>query len=172
MKNVVYFKVLSVLSLAGSIIAHLISLKWNIAEIGYFLILHITTMVSFIGAFFYIYKDVKGRRGNKAKGLWLVNYVKHVIGFVKSMYRAARLQPMHFISCVCFVVLYFPLMQYVVGSFEEQFNLSRYSEGEEDILKMVSGHWIIFSYISFIYFWSIMPLQIKIRVSEPRIPEC
>ncbi|WP_414931064.1 hypothetical protein [Vibrio europaeus] len=152
MSKLKIFKSIALVSFLLSLAAYIVSNFENNLSFQYFWFLHVTSMVSFFSAMYYI------NRGNKTKFKepffkGLINHYKNIL---LGIYLAMKLKPTLFVlSTLAFVSVY-PAMTIIVGSFMEEVDKP---DDVVNTLRLISGHWVLFSYIAVILFYLVLPLK-------------
>jgi hypothetical protein len=118
----------------------------------YFLFLHVTSMISCFAAMYYINKRDK----SKHKESILKGVITHFKNFHLGIYFAAKLKPVLFTLTICAFISIYPAMTLVISSFMEEIEKP---DEVANTLRLMSGHWALFSYIAVILFFLVLPLK-------------
>lgn len=154
MKIISFFKYFSLASLAASILVHQVSLESIWFNTNYFLVLHATTMISFIGMIFVVNQRNKDEKNS------LTWTLKNFNQRLRELRLLAQQEIMTFVFLGICITAYYAFFQYHF----EHFMLHAENESElsnNEFIALASGHWIIFSALSSIYFIIIIPLRNK-----------
>jgi uncharacterized BrkB/YihY/UPF0761 family membrane protein len=152
MNKLSIFKYITLGSFLLSLVTYIASNFEDDLPFQYLLFLHVTSMVSCFSAMYYINRRDK----TKHKESFLKGLFTHFKNVHLGIYLAAKLKPALFILAVCAFISVYPAMTVIGASFMEEI------EKPDDVvntLRLISGHWALFSYIAVILFYLVLPLK-------------
>jgi hypothetical protein len=160
MSKAKYYRLLATVSFGLSLFSHVLSLVTVVERFEIFMVLHITTLISDFSAFYYMYS--LGDKRKIGEG-WFVSILRSYQRLFSNLILSAKTLPIHFILSLLAICSLAPLMNYVGANFMQEIPQSPGSLEKSNVLKLFSGHWVFFGYMAIIYFYLIMPIQLKLR---------
>ncbi len=151
-----FFKFFSLLSATLSVIVYFLPIRELGLKADYFLILHLTSMISFGGMILHSWKTSKKVKP-KFSLINLLNNYKTLLSKLKILYKQNRTQVQ--ISTICSVIIFIFLQYHALYFISEVGSNHVENHGTTRFVELGAGHWIIFSSIPTLYFFYGIPLK-------------